>query len=93
MSKSSISSTFLLALTVPFAIIGVQICWAGASYTSTLIVIVGVLSVLYRLNMTSDPYGLFHLTLNHLPGQDPTIPPQTEWLNMGFWKVSLDAYH
>lgn len=38
--------------------------------------------------MARDPYGLFHLTLNNLPGDDPEKPPQTEWLNMGFWQVS-----
>ncbi|KAF8912719.1 hypothetical protein CPB84DRAFT_1742213 [Gymnopilus junonius] len=54
-------------------------------------------------NSTSDPYGLFHLTLNRLPSQDPSLPPKTEWLNMGYWKcsktkerwksISLDIHH
>jgi len=34
-----------------------------------------------------DPYGLFHLSLNKLPDEDPNAPPKTEWLNMGYWKV------
>lgn len=40
----------------------------------------------------SDPYGLFHLTLNRLPSQDPSSPPETEWLNMGYWKVCACPY-
>ncbi|KDQ63687.1 hypothetical protein JAAARDRAFT_29711 [Jaapia argillacea MUCL 33604] len=38
------------------------------------------------LNHRSDPYGSFHLSLNKLPGDQPTEAPKTEWLNMGFWK-------
>jgi hypothetical protein len=38
---------------------------------------------------TSDPYGLFHLSLNRQPHDDPRVPPKTEWLNMGFWKVKF----
>jgi len=45
----------------------------------------GVLSVVWS-KMAADPYGLFHLSLNKLPGEDPNIPPETEWLNMGFWR-------
>lgn len=37
---------------------------------------------------SSDPYGLFHLSLNKLPGENPHTEPKTEWLNMGYWKVS-----
>jgi hypothetical protein len=36
---------------------------------------------------TTDPYGLFHLSLNKLPHEDAGTPPRTEWLNMGYWKV------
>jgi hypothetical protein len=36
----------------------------------------------------SDPYGSFHLSLNKLPGESPHADPRTEWLNMGYWKVS-----
>ncbi|KAJ7103470.1 S-adenosyl-L-methionine-dependent methyltransferase [Mycena belliarum] len=32
---------------------------------------------------SADPYGEFHLALNKLPGEGD---PQTEWLNMGYWK-------
>ncbi|KAJ6610058.1 S-adenosyl-L-methionine-dependent methyltransferase, partial [Mycena sp. CBHHK59/15] len=35
---------------------------------------------------SADPYGLFHLTLNRLPLDDPAAPPRTEWLNMGYWR-------
>ncbi|KAE9407725.1 hypothetical protein BT96DRAFT_914398 [Gymnopus androsaceus JB14] len=31
----------------------------------------------------SDPYGLFHLSLNMRPGEDVL---KTEWLNMGYWR-------
>jgi len=41
---------------------------------------------MYWLKRAGDPYGLFHLTLNKLPGEDPLALPKTEWLNMGFWK-------
>lgn len=34
----------------------------------------------------TDPYGLFHLSLNKLPHEDANTPPRTEWLNMGYWK-------
>ncbi|THV04886.1 S-adenosyl-L-methionine-dependent methyltransferase [Dendrothele bispora CBS 962.96] len=37
-------------------------------------------------NKTSDPYDLFHLSLNKLPDEGPDTPPKTEWLNMGFWR-------
>lgn len=40
----------------------------------------------------SDPYGLFHLSLNKLPGEDPAADPKTEWLNMGYWKVSKSQH-
>ncbi|GLB36207.1 putative protein with phoX homologous domain, present in p47phox and p40phox [Lyophyllum shimeji] len=45
----------------------------------------GVLSVVWS-KTANDPYGLFHLTLNKLPAEDDSIPPKTEWLNMGFWR-------
>ncbi|KAL0951106.1 hypothetical protein HGRIS_007843 [Hohenbuehelia grisea] len=38
----------------------------------------------------ADPYGLFHLALNKRPGEDPGLPPPTEWLNMGYWKGTND---
>ncbi|KAF5311828.1 hypothetical protein D9619_003207 [Psilocybe cf. subviscida] len=36
-----------------------------------------------------DPYGLFHLTLNRISGDDVAKPPKTEWLNMGYWKDTV----
>ena len=44
------------------------------------------LALWFKMRFT-DPYGLFHLTLNKLPSEDPKSPPLTEWLNMGYWKV------
>lgn len=32
----------------------------------------------------TEPYGNFHQSLNHVPGQNKP----TEWLNMGYWAVS-----
>lgn len=34
----------------------------------------------------SDPYGEFHLVLNKRDGD--VGRPSTEWLNMGYWKVT-----
>lgn len=42
-------------------------------------------TVLWFRMHSADPYGLFHLSLNKV---DPSSPPKTEWLNMGYWKVS-----
>ena len=39
-----------------------------------------------------DPHGLFHLSLNKLPLEDPYSPPVTEWLNMGHWKVCWENF-
>ena len=46
-----------------------------------------IFAVLYTYfsRRTSDPYGTFHIPFNKVPGGPD--PPQTEWLNMGFWKV------
>ena len=41
--------------------------------------------VLWISLRSSEPYGLFHLAFNNDPSN--TGAPQTEWLNMGFWKV------
>ncbi|KAI0271362.1 S-adenosyl-L-methionine-dependent methyltransferase [Gloeopeniophorella convolvens] len=38
----------------------------------------------YLFRRTGDPYGTFHIELNKVPGGPD--PPQTEWLNMGYWK-------
>ncbi|KAF9531983.1 S-adenosyl-L-methionine-dependent methyltransferase [Crepidotus variabilis] len=43
--------------------------------------------VLFFLKGSNDPYGLFHLTLNRLPSDNPHEPPKTEWLNMGYWEA------
>lgn len=51
---------------------------------------VGALASLFILMKSSqDPYhDEFHLSLNALPSLTPGQRPTTEWLNMGFWKVS-----
>jgi len=41
----------------------------------------------YFSRRTSDPYGAFHIPFNKVPGGPD--PPQTEWLNMGFWKDTV----
>jgi hypothetical protein len=51
-----------------------------------LAVLLLTLAVWFKMRST-DPYGLFHLTLNKLPSESPNSPPLTEWLNMGYWKV------
>lgn len=57
---------------------------------SIVIIIVTVLAWLALVYMKAgDPYGLFHLSLNILPGGSETDEPKTEWLNMGYWKVSV----
>lgn len=38
-------------------------------------------------------YGLFHLSLNKDPGQPSDTDPRTEWLNMGYWKVTDATQH
>lgn len=38
-------------------------------------------------------YGLFHLALNRQPGEPQDKPPSTEWLNMGYWKVTSPQYY
>lgn len=58
--------------------------WLDATTVITLICVAVALGICTK---SSDPYGLFHLTLNKLPGEDGD--PKTEWLNMGYWKVSL----
>ncbi|KAG5654080.1 hypothetical protein H0H81_007494 [Sphagnurus paluster] len=52
----------------------------------TFTILAGALLVNYWTKTTSDPYGLFHLALNRLPGEEESVPPKTEWLNMGFWR-------
>ena len=63
-------------------------------YSSLLLIPLSILSyTLYRRpNATAKsemPYGLWHLSLNKLPGESDEELPKTEWLNMGYWKVRL----
>jgi hypothetical protein len=56
---------------------------------STLLAIVGCLAIVaWKATQPQDPYGLFHLSLNKLPGENSDSDPKSEWLNMGYWKVS-----
>ncbi|KAF9569629.1 hypothetical protein CPC08DRAFT_2626 [Agrocybe pediades] len=57
-------------------------------YHLTIPCIIFLSIILFKLASTppADPYGLFHLSLNRLPGQNPDESPDTEWLNMGYWK-------
>ncbi|KNZ71413.1 hypothetical protein J132_09867 [Termitomyces sp. J132] len=62
------------------------LCLFSACTIPISLVTVGMLSFLYWSTTARDPYGLFHLSLNKLPGEDIDSSPKTEWLNMGFWK-------
>jgi hypothetical protein len=58
--------------------------------------LVPILILLYRFTLRTQSrregvpleYGLFHLALNRKPGDSKSEPPSTEWLNMGYWRVS-----
>ncbi|KAJ7783854.1 S-adenosyl-L-methionine-dependent methyltransferase [Mycena maculata] len=55
------------------------------------VLFLGIFSLLFLVGWiakrsSADPYGEFHLSLNHLPGDKPGTAPRTEWLNMGYWK-------
>jgi hypothetical protein len=41
----------------------------------------------WKQGSKSEPYGSFHIELNRLPGSPKDVAPETEWLNMGYWKV------
>lgn len=70
--------------------VAVRVLYPGFNHLSTFAVILGVICILARLAMRSkDPYGLFHLSLNKMPGEVHEADPLTEWLNMGYWKVGI----
>ncbi|TFK41100.1 S-adenosyl-L-methionine-dependent methyltransferase [Crucibulum laeve] len=53
----------------------------------TLASVLGIVVLVTTIRVCSrDPYGLFHLNLNYRPGENTDVPPDTEWLNMGYWK-------
>ena len=72
----AILSTVLLHFTMSMS-------WLAASGAA----IVVCLFVWYFQRRLRDPYGSFHIALNVV---DPAsnAAPTTEWLNMGYWKVS-----
>ena len=92
-AEAYLSPSYILSLVVFLALL--PAFWisrytpSGAQIASGII---GAAFVAYWPTMIKDPYGLFHLTLNKLPREDPSVPPQTEWLNMGFWRVSDATY-
>ncbi|KAG6850500.1 hypothetical protein H0H93_012501 [Arthromyces matolae] len=55
-----------------------------SSVSSLLVLLAALFSFLCW--QSKDPYGLFHLSLNKLPGEATDSSPKTEWLNMGYWK-------
>ncbi|KAK1232678.1 hypothetical protein PQX77_004154 [Marasmius sp. AFHP31] len=58
-------------------------------FSSVSLALLGFALILVSLTVyakSSDPYNLFHLSLNRLPGEDKNASPKTEWLNMGLWK-------
>jgi hypothetical protein len=66
----------------------IAIGYPDFSYTYQLTIASFTISVaLWFLGKSEDPYGLFHLSLNKLPGDSPETSPRTEWLNMGYWKA------
>lgn len=50
-------------------------------------VLAGALIIVVFMSNT-DPYGAYHIGLNVRPDADSSVPPNTEWLNMGYWKVN-----
>ena len=55
-----------------------------------LIFLTLLLAVVLAFQMRSaDPYGLFHLSLNE---SNANSFPVTEWLNMGYWRVSAARF-
>ncbi|KAF9015191.1 hypothetical protein BDQ17DRAFT_1340644 [Cyathus striatus] len=61
---------------------------AFSQYLLVIFLIAGGVAVALSQSKQKDPYGLFHLDLNRLPSDD-SDEPKTEWLNMGYWKVTL----
>ncbi|EIN13682.1 S-adenosyl-L-methionine-dependent methyltransferase [Punctularia strigosozonata HHB-11173 SS5] len=60
----------------------------GPAYTLAALFVMGSSFAMY--SKARDPYGTFHITLNVRPG-DGQNPPDTEWLNMGYW-VDTDIF-
>lgn len=57
----------------------------------TILSIMIFLAIYLKSNRATDPYGLFHLSLNRIPGDNPEEDPKTEWLNVGYWKASINT--
>jgi len=54
-------------------------------WPSFLAILIAIIVYLIRPKL-GDPYGMFHTELN--ASDSPDEHEQTEWLNMGYWKVS-----
>lgn len=52
-------------------------------------IVIGAILIVFGFININDPYGSFHLGLNIPPGADSSVRPDTEWLNMGHWKVDI----
>ncbi|CAL1695955.1 unnamed protein product [Somion occarium] len=50
-----------------------------------LLFLAACISVYLSARKSRDPYGTFHVSLNR-PLEEPRSIPNTEWLNMGYWK-------
>ncbi|TFK41101.1 hypothetical protein BDQ12DRAFT_424626 [Crucibulum laeve] len=91
-SLNSASGTKLPAMfTFSLAALTISVSCFGLEPRVIGIVLCGVLLVALVRIRSSDPYGLFHLSLNRLPHEDLNTQPRTEWLNMGYWK-NTDAF-
>jgi hypothetical protein len=64
-----------------FHFTGYDLFWQAGGVIGCILLVVGFMS-------TKDPYGVYHLSLNVRPDADSSVGPDTEWLNMGYWKVN-----
>jgi hypothetical protein len=83
----------LICCTIPASLS--YIAYRGLiNFTNGMAIIISVLlTIFYWLfEHSSEPYGLFHLDMNKLPGAGGISIPQTEWLNMGYWKVLVKPF-
>jgi len=64
-----------------------MLSWNISTANALILIVLLAVAIIALNKMAGDPYGTFHLGLNIREGQDPTKAPDTEWLNMGYWKV------
>jgi hypothetical protein len=83
----------LICCTIPASLSYIPY-WESITFSNGIAIIVTLvlLTACYLLFKHSpDPYGLFHLDMNTLPGANTTLISRTEWLNMGYWKVLVKS--